>query len=83
MSTHEYEMIDRYLRSNLGDDDYAEYSKALDDVFGANTSDEFFGVPVAYQYEYADGQWRCSFGEEVNGLKPTSSRALYARKDGK
>ena len=25
-----YDMIDRFLRNNLGDDDYAEYSAALD-----------------------------------------------------
>jgi hypothetical protein len=25
-----YEMIDRFLRNNLGDDDYAEYLEALD-----------------------------------------------------
>ena len=27
-----YDMIDRFLRNNLGDDDYAEYSLALDQV---------------------------------------------------
>ena len=27
-----YDMIDRYLRNNLHDDDYAEYSAALDAV---------------------------------------------------
>jgi len=27
-----YEMIDRFLRNNLGDDDYAEYSEALDQL---------------------------------------------------
>ncbi len=27
-----YEMIDRYLRNNLHDDDYADYSAALDAV---------------------------------------------------
>jgi hypothetical protein len=26
----DYDMIDRFLRNNLGDDDYAEYSAALD-----------------------------------------------------
>jgi hypothetical protein len=30
--TDEYEMIDSYLRNNLHDDDYAEYSAALDEV---------------------------------------------------
>jgi hypothetical protein len=27
-----YDMIDRFLRNNLGDDDYAEYSAALDEL---------------------------------------------------
>jgi len=31
-----YEMIDRYLRNNLGDDDYAEYSAALDALAGVS-----------------------------------------------
>jgi len=27
-----YDMVDRFLRNNLGDDDYAEYSAALDEL---------------------------------------------------
>ena len=27
-----YDMIDRFLRNNLDDDDYAEYSAALDSI---------------------------------------------------
>jgi hypothetical protein len=27
-----YDMIDRFLRNNLGDEDYAEYSAALDSL---------------------------------------------------
>jgi hypothetical protein len=27
-----YELIDRFLRNNLGDNDYAEYSEALDSI---------------------------------------------------
>jgi hypothetical protein len=27
-----YDMIDRFLRNNLGDDDYAKYSDALDEI---------------------------------------------------
>ena len=27
-----YDMIDRFLRNNLDDDDYAEYSAALDEL---------------------------------------------------
>jgi len=83
MSTYSYEMIDRFIRNNLGDDDYAEYSDALDDVFGENKSQEFIGIPVEYQYEYPDGQWRCTNGEPINGMKPKASRPMYARKDGK
>lgn len=30
-----YDMIDRFLRNNLGDDDYAEYSAALDSLCAA------------------------------------------------
>lgn len=29
-SSYAYDLIDRYLRNNLGDDDYQEYSEALD-----------------------------------------------------
>jgi len=32
MDETSYEMIDRFLRNNLGDDDYAEYSEALDQL---------------------------------------------------
>jgi len=30
--TYEYEMIDSFLRNNLNDDDYEEYSAALDEL---------------------------------------------------
>jgi propanediol dehydratase large subunit len=33
--TYEYDMIDRFLRNNLGDDNYAEYSAALDSLAAA------------------------------------------------
>lgn len=75
-----YETIDRFLRNNLGDDDYAEYSEALD-ALCAPTS-EFIGLPVDHQYSYPDGTWRCSNGEAINGVKPTNGRPLYAKKDG-
>ena len=86
MSIAAYDMIDRYLRNNLDDDDYTTYSQALDELsFGGQSSPEegFLGCPVAYQYNYPDGYWRCNHGEEMNGMRPTASRALYARKDGK
>jgi hypothetical protein len=43
----------------------------------------FIQIPVAYQYVYPDGEWRCSYGDPINGSRPITSRALYARKDGK
>jgi len=42
---------------------------------------EFIQIPVAYQYAYPDGIWRCSYGDEINGSRPIASRALYAKKD--
>jgi hypothetical protein len=39
--------------------------------------------PVAYQYYYPDGFWRVSNAEEINGCRPTASRALYAEKEDK
>jgi hypothetical protein len=44
---------------------------------------EYIGLPVAYQYLYPDGEWHCSYGDPINGSRPITSRALYARKDGK
>jgi len=44
---------------------------------------DFIQIPVAYQYAYPDGEWRCSYGDPINGSRPITSRALYARKDGK
>lgn len=38
-------------------------------------------IPVEYQYHYPDGTWRCSSGREINGSRPTASRALYAERD--
>ena len=32
-ATSAYELIDMFLRNNLGDTDYAEYSKALENVW--------------------------------------------------
>jgi hypothetical protein len=39
-----YDMIDRFLRNNLGDDDYAEYSAALDSLCAPQQKQE----PVAW-----------------------------------
>lgn len=40
-----YEMIDRFLRNNLGDDDYTEFSAALDSVAAAGAAP----VPEGWQ----------------------------------
>ena len=43
-----YDQIDRFLRNNLGsDEDYAEYSKALDLVLGASLAASAGSEPVA------------------------------------
>lgn len=34
-----YEMIDRFLRNNLDDEDYAEYSAALDSICAPSAPD--------------------------------------------
>ena len=45
-----YDMIDRFLRNNLGsDEDYAEYSQALDTVLGASLAASAGSEPVAPQ----------------------------------
>lgn len=45
-----YDMIDRFLRNNLSsDEDYAEYSKALDLVLGASLAASAGSEPVAWR----------------------------------
>ena len=69
----------------------SSFAKRVNDIFKEALAEpqpeprgpEYIGIPVAYQYCYPDGTWRCSFGNEINGSKPIASRALYARKDGK
>lgn len=63
--------------------DAREYIVALEaEVKHYEKHNVFLGVPVAYQYCYPDGQWRCSNGEKINEQKPVASRALYAKRDG-
>jgi len=40
-ASYAYEFIDRYLRNNLGDDDYAEYSEALEAIASGKTKSEY------------------------------------------
>ncbi len=39
-----YDMIDRFLRNNLGDDDYAEFSAALDSLCTPPAQREWVGL---------------------------------------
>ena len=57
--------------------------KALEQPEQEPVASEYIGLSVAYQYLYPDGEWRCSYGDPINGSRPITSRALYARKDGK
>lgn len=52
-----YDMIDRFLRNNLSsDEDYAEYSKALDLVLGASLAASAGSEPVAPAAPPMDGE---------------------------
>lgn len=52
-----YDMIDRFLRNNLGsDDDYAEYSKALDSLCGAQPAQ---AGQVLTDEEIGEIRWQC------------------------
>ena len=54
-----YDMIDRYLRNNLHDDDYAEYSAALDAVIAAERERCITAVEAVPPHRWVDGsdQW--------------------------
>jgi pyruvate/2-oxoglutarate dehydrogenase complex dihydrolipoamide dehydrogenase (E3) component len=54
-----YDMIDRFLRNNLGDDDYAEYSAALNSLC---TPPQLTWVGLTYEeakklWESTDSYW--------------------------
>jgi len=54
-----YDMIDRFLRNNLDDDDYAKYSLALDQVASPPLQREWVGLTdeeVAY-FSYVLDHW--------------------------
>lgn len=54
-----YDMVDRFLRNNLSsDEDYAEYSKALDLVLGASLAASTGSEPVAYAVFAENGNIR-------------------------
>ena len=56
-----YEMIDRFLRNNLGDDDYTEFSAALDSVAAAGAAQAPKGDCNTCVYEMrSSGREPCS-----------------------
>ena len=52
-----YEMIDRFLRNNLGDDDYAEYSAALEAIASPQAALAEPSEPVYWQWRRKDKPW--------------------------
>ena len=52
----QYHMIDRFLRNNLDDEDYAEYSAALENVYSIRDADEIESLrrQLADMTTYAD-----------------------------
>ena len=59
-----YEMIDRFLRNNLGDDDYTEFSAALDSVAAAGAVQS---IPKGVRRKLLDelgAEWEGADGDE-------------------
>ena len=83
-----YELIDRFLRNNLYDDDYAEYSAALDALCAAPAIPEGWKlVPVeptqemldAFKHRYKEGDfWR----ERIHGAVAAMLAAAPKQKGG-
>lgn len=76
-----YDMIDRFLRNNLSsDEDYAEYSKALDLVLGASLAASAGSEPVApsedVQKKIQSNTWD-HFGAILPTLKAISRGDWY------
>lgn len=77
-----YDMIDRYLRNNLDDDDYAEYSAALDCIYDAPpanllSNEEIFTL-WDKAYEGVDLYDRPS----LTGIPWIALQQLFAEKNG-
>lgn len=69
VSSEAYDKIDYYLRNNLYDDDYAEYSEALDAVYcGPPPAEPSRGEPVAWRY----------WNEKSRSWNETSSASVAA-----
>ena len=65
-----YDKIDRYLRNNLDDDDYAEYSAALDLV--STQPEGYVLVPV----EPTDAMLEAAFNAPARGHPETATSSF-------
>lgn len=66
-----YEMIDQFLRNNLDDEDYAEYSAALDSICALPAPD------VVMRDEQKPVVWMDAEGVIVGNNKDGTARPLY------
>ena len=74
-----YDMIDRFLRNNLGDDDYAEYSAALDSLCAPPQRQPLTDEQIEFlNFLYGAGEWD---GVWFEGKHPTKRGAFWWRKD--
>lgn len=68
-----YDLIDRFLRNNLGDDDYAEYSRALDDVLAAAPKVDMMAIANALADEHAKRSPLEGAGQVSIPVEPTEA----------
>ena len=69
-----YDTIDRYLRNNLDDSDYAEFSAALETLYAAPAA-----VPLTdEQIEDALLQYRCEYFQDDDGGLPLADALAHA-----
>ena len=74
-----YDMIDRFLRNNLNDDDYAEYSAALDELCTPPAQQE----PVALKWQQAPvkTQWGDDMVVASVAIDNDHTLSLYCERD--
>ena len=69
-----YDRIDRHLRNTLGDVDYAEYSKALEKLYGkpavkAPDTDALVRKLREFTYDYDLREAHCALGEAADTIE--------------